>query len=189
MRREIIKNFSNSGIPAGPDVDEDPKKKKPTRRVVTKDQAYLAAEIWEYCQWLKTDYPLQVVVDVYVNAGMYLPQYVVEDHDWVIADQCVRAACTDIEDKREGRHGVIKTFDWLREEIAWATTLGPDGVIPNEAVIRVSDTSRTFILKEIERRQSKNLESLDSALKELMVALESEFLSLQQLMQTDVKFI
>ena len=77
----------------------------------------------------------------------------------------------------------------MREEIAWATTLGPDGVIPNEAVIRVSDTSRTFILKEIERRQSKNLESLDSALKELMVALESEFLSLQQLMQTDVKFI
>ncbi|KAJ4491695.1 hypothetical protein C8R41DRAFT_920309 [Lentinula lateritia] len=161
------------------------------KRVVTAKQYHDAHELRQYCIWLKTEHPLKCFLDVYMNASNFFDQFVITNADWNDANECVIAACTELEDKRQGRHDAPKTYEWMRKEIDLARQLGRTDQITVDLSRFISEKSRHYILDEIERRASKGLSwtSLGDSLHGLMTALDKEFEKLRKLMTDDKKYI
>ncbi|TRM69619.1 hypothetical protein BD626DRAFT_474778 [Schizophyllum amplum] len=185
----ILENVSKQGFPADPAVDDDKPKMKEPRRVVTLNQDNEAKSLRAYCIYMKTQYPLKVILDVYMNASNFFDMYVVTGADWHFATECVEAACTELAAKREGENGSPETYRWLQDEINWATRLGRGTPIPADAQNRISEASRTAILDEIDRRTQEGGEPFDQALEGLMRALDEEFVNLKRLMYAETQFM
>lgn len=106
---------------------------------------------------LKTQYPMKCFLDVYMNASNFFEQFVITNADWELANECVIAACTELDGKRIGENGAPKTYEWMKNETDWARKLGKNGSIPLDASRFISEASRQFILDELERRTKKGM--------------------------------
>ncbi|KAJ3888522.1 hypothetical protein GG344DRAFT_67873 [Lentinula edodes] len=151
---------SKQGVTGGHEIDDknSDKKKKIPRRVVTQRQHQVAHELRQYCIWLKTQYPMKCFLDVYMNASNFFEQFIITNADWeLLANECVIAACTELDGKRIGENGAPKTYEWMKNEIDWARKLGKNGSIPLDASRFISEASRQFILDELECSTKKGM--------------------------------